>query len=123
LGIDNLVKELRNTNNLPHAQLLKMVPHVDNMETANAAFKTTFDKRSNDTVSTVVYDTKALNKGIITTYKDMAEYVLIMAKRKKTAYYTDILDVINNGRQYFACIIARREGGKEDTPPNTDTPK
>lgn len=111
LGIDNLIKELRTPINLPFVQLLGVDKHVTNLETAATNFKTTFDKRSTDTVSTVVYDTKLLRTNLIDTYKNLADYVLVMAKNKKnTDYYTNILAVLNNGRQYFADILARREG-------------
>src|SRR4030095_11596621 len=91
LGIDNLIAELRSAENLPLAQTLGMVPHINNLETANTEFKTTFNTRSSDNVSTVVYNTKALRTAILATYKDLAEYVLVMAKRKNTPYYNNIL--------------------------------
>jgi hypothetical protein len=59
----------------------------------------------------VVYDAKALRKAILDTYKDLAEFVLVIAKRRNTQYYLDILTVINNGREYFANILARHGGG------------
>ena len=62
-----------------------------------------------------MYDTKLLRKNILATYKDLAEYVFVMAKRKNVAFYTDTLTAINNGRKYFADILAKR-AGNNDTP-------
>ena len=98
-------------------QTLGVEGRINNLETANTNFKNKFNTRSTDTITTVVYDTKALRKAILETYKELAEYVLVMAKRRNTAYYLDILTVINNGREYFANILARHSGGTSTTPP------
>ncbi len=117
LGVDNLIAELRNADHLPAVQTLEVENHITNLETANTNFKNKFNTRSTDTISTVVYDTKALRKNILDTYKELAEYVLVIAKRRNTPYYIDILTVINNGREYFANILARHNGGTPPTPP------
>ena len=117
LGVDNLIAELRNGAHLPAVQKLGLEVHINNLETANTNFKNKFDTRSTDTISTVVYDAKALRKAILETYKELAEYVLVIAKRRNTQYYLDILTVVNNGRDYFANILARHGGGTSTTPP------
>ena len=117
LGVDNLIAELRNGAHLPAVQKLALEGHINNLETANTNFKTKFNTRSTDTIATVVYDAKALRKAILETYKELAEYVLVIAKRRNTQYYIDILTVINNGREYFANILARHDGGSSTTPP------
>ena len=115
LGVDNLIVELRNGIHLPAVQLLVLERHINNLETANTNFKKKFDIRSTDTITTEVYDAKALRTTILDTYKELAEYVLVMAKRRNTQYYLDILKIVNNGREYFATIVARNAGGG-DTP-------
>ena len=117
LGVDNLIAELRNGAHLPAVQKLGLEGHINNLETANSNFKNKFNTRSTDTITTVVYDTKALRKAILETYKELADYVLVMAKRRNTAYYLDILTIVNNGREYFANILARHGGGTPTTPP------
>ena len=117
LGVDNLIAELRNGTHLSAVQKLGLEGHINNLETANTNFKNKFDSRSTETISTVVYDAKALRKAILDTYKELAEYVLVIAKRRNTQYYLDILTVVNNGRDYFANILARRGGGTSTTPP------
>lgn len=114
LGIDNLVLEIRNSNYLLAVQTLGIGAHITNLETANNNFKTKFDTRSTSTITTTVYNTKLLRKNILITYKDLAEYVFVMAKRRNTPFFVDTLTVVNNGRKYFADILARRNG---NTPP------
>jgi hypothetical protein len=110
LGVANLVAELRNANNAPFVQVLGLSVLIDNLETANETFKTTFNTRSTATINTTVYNTKKLRAEILTTYRDLAEYVMVMAKRKQTPFFIDTLTALNNGRKYFADIIARRSG-------------
>jgi hypothetical protein len=119
LGIDNLVAALRKTENLPYVKLLLMEEHVNDAEASNNVFKTTFNKRSNDSISTEVYDTRALRKNILSTYKELAEYIAVMAKRKNNDYYNGIAAALNNGREYFAGILARRQSEASKTPKDT----
>ena len=122
LAIENFIKQLRNSTNLPFIQTLGMEKHVDNLEASNEKFKKTFDSRSNKTVSTVVYDVKKLRVNLAATYKDLADYTLTMAKTKKTSYYNNLLSSINNGRSYFADILAKRAGTNKGNGGTTTTP-
>jgi ribosomal protein L25 (general stress protein Ctc) len=120
LGVDNLIVALRNESHLPAVRTLGLEKHIDNLEVANNTFKSTFNTRSTATIITTVYDTKLLRKNIMATYKELAEYVYVMAKRKETPFYIDTLAAINNGRKYFADILARRSGNNdENTLPTT----
>ena len=117
LGLSNLDAELKNATYAPAVQTLGLVVHVTNLETANNNFKTTFNTRSTTTINTAVYNTKLLRKNILVTYRDLAEYVFVMAKRKKTDFFVNTFTVVNNGRKYFADILAKRggSGGEEPT--------
>lgn len=117
LGIDNLIAELRNASHIAAVQALGIEVHINNLETANTNFKNKFNTRSTEAINTIVYDTKALRKAILETYKELAEYILVMAKRRNTAYYLDILKTINNGREYFATILARHNSVTSTIPP------
>ena len=118
LGIDNFILSLKSTNFLPSVTLLNMLEHVNNLETTNNLFKTTFNARSNSTVSTIVYDTKLLKKKIFATYKELVTYSLAMANRRTPSpYFVTVLTAINNGRTYFANIIAHRGNNPENTVP------
>lgn len=117
LGIDNYIAGLKSTAHLPLVQLLSMMEQINELETANNLFKTTFNNRSNNTVSTVVYNTKLLKKKIFAVYKELASYCLTMAKRRTPSpYFITALEAVNNGRTYFANIIAHRGNGGT-TPP------
>lgn len=111
LAIDTLVTELRSPKNALAVQRLGLERYVNKVEETNTIFKNTFDKRSTNTISTEVFDTKLLRKNIIQAYKNLSEYVLVMAKTKNTPFYSETLTILNNGRKYFSDILARRHGG------------
>lgn len=115
LGIDNFITTLQSPQNAQAVQLLNMNEHINNLIVANTEFKNTFNTRSNTAISTVTYNTKALKKNILKTYKELVNYVFTMSKRRSTnnQNYLTILGAINNGRTYFANIIAHRNGSSE----------
>lgn len=117
LNLTKFISDLRNPSNLPALKLLALEKHVNNMETANENFKTKFSTRSNTVNTTVVYDTKKLNKAILNDYKTLSNYILTMVTIKESAFYKALFDMNNNIRQYYATIIARRgSGGSDDAP-------
>ncbi len=117
LAIDNLIADLRNDQYKPFTIALGLGIHVDRLEASNKNFKVKFDARSTETISTEVFDTKVLRTTIFETYKELAEYILVMAKRKpQVPEYKKILDILNNGREYFATLLAKREGGDKPAP-------
>jgi Family of unknown function (DUF6261) len=99
--------------NKPFVETLGIVVHIDNLETANNNFKTTFSKRSNDTIGTEVFDTKKLRTNMMSTYNDLVDYIVVMARQQKTPYYIDILTAINYGRKYYSDILAKRSGNND----------
>ncbi|MFY0484050.1 DUF6261 family protein [Flavobacterium sp. PLA-1-15] len=107
LGVDKLVKELKEAK-FDAMNLLGLEFHILNLEKANFNFKKMFDSRSSNVISTETFDTKSLRNSIFATYKDLAEYVLLMAKRKKTPFFIETLKAINYGREYYADILAKR---------------
>lgn len=110
LAISTFVAALRNPQFLPSLQILELENRLNMLETANNNFKTIFNTRSTAVVNDEVYDTKLLRKNILNTYKDLAEYAYVMAKRRNTPFYTNLLNVVNTGRSYFSDILARRAG-------------
>lgn len=114
LAIKNLVSELRSSTNLPYCEQLLLVPHIDNLEAVNNQFIEKFNIRSTKIIATEKLDTKQLRKEILETYNDLAEYIMVMAKRKKNDYYNTLLTTINYSRQYFATIISGYNRGKKN---------
>lgn len=109
LAIDNFVAHLKEPNYIGAVNTLRFENHVSLLETTNNNFKTLFSSRSTGMINTEVYDTKTIRKNILTTYKDLAEYVYVMAKQKKTPYFMEILNIANTGRSYYSDILARRK--------------
>lgn len=111
LAVDNFIAELRTAQFANSITTLGLNSHLNVLETANSDFKNLFNTRSTAINTTEVFDTKALRKAILYTYKELAEYVLVMAKRRNTAYYIELLTILNTGRSYYSDILARRRGG------------
>lgn len=107
LGIEKFIQEIRTAGD-EAMEKLNLNTLIVNLEVANNNFQSTFDQRSSENISTVHYNSKQLRKEIFTTYNDLASYVLIMAKRKKTLFFTTLLDVVNNGRAYFSDTLSKR---------------
>lgn len=82
--------------------------YIDQLEEANENFRAKFNTRSSENVSTAVYDVKMLRRNIFETYSDLVTSTYLTAKRKNSPYYVSLMSVINNGRAYFADIIAKR---------------
>lgn len=111
LGINNLLATLQLPENFAAVQLLNMEEHLTALQNANALFEAKFSARSSNSISTETYDTKMLRKNIFTTYNELCNYVWAMAKRRNTIpFFGTVLTSINNGRAYFANIIATRKG-------------
>lgn len=113
LGIDNLLTELKSPAYAPYVIILGIEKHVTNLEIEATKFKTIFDARSNKTVSTKVYNAKALRKEIYGVYSKLVDYVVSTGNINKGAFYETCLTAINNGRKYYADILAKREGVAE----------
>lgn len=110
LAVNNFIAELRTPKFANSMTTLGLNGHLNALETANSDFKDLFNTRSTAINTTEVFDTKALRKAILDTYKELAEYVHVMAKRKNTAYYIELLTILNTGRRYYSDILARRGG-------------
>lgn len=118
LGIDKVVAEIRVAKDNAMG-VLQLKKHADRLEEDNAAFKAKFAERSSDVISSVSYDVKTMRKEIFEVYNTLAEYVALMAKIKNNAYFLDTLKVFNYSREYFADILARREGINKKNNPKT----
>jgi len=112
LNLTKMIAELRNATHLPAVQLLGLENHINNLETANEAFKTLFSNRSTNVNTTVIYDAKALNRTILDAYKKLANYILTMVSIKDSAFYNSVFAMTNNVRQYYANILAGRQSGE-----------
>ena len=51
-----------------------------------------------------------LRRKMTSQYKVLSDYILALANVKESEYYVSILAIINNIRNYYADILARRDG-------------
>lgn len=110
LGINVLINEFNKAANQNCVTLLQLQPHITNLQAAADAFNEKFSNRSTEKVFKMTYDAKVLRKVLFDLYKELTEYVNVMASRKQTPYYIKQLKVINNIRHYYSDIIAKRTG-------------
>ena len=60
-----------------------------------------------------------MRKEIFEVYSTLVDYVALMAKIKKDDYFLNTLKVFNYSREYFADILARREGINKKNRPDS----
>ncbi|KAA5533172.1 hypothetical protein F0919_11525 [Taibaiella lutea] len=93
---------------------------LQRLSQAAVTFDELFNKRSTALGTKEVFNTKLLRKDMKLMYDDVAKDILAMAKRKKTDFYVKLLDMVNNGRKYYADILAKRHSkGKGGDGPAT----
>lgn len=110
-AIQKFLDEWDKGENANHVSVLGLGLHLAHLKEAAYAFDNVFNNRSVITLSREVYDAKALKSQMFGTYSSLARYILAMCDFKKDEkLYPPLLDVFNNGRKYFADVIARRKG-------------
>ncbi len=115
-GIENLLVDLNNTKFAPLVTQLNMNNFVTRIQAKNEIFKTLFAGRTQEAASKEVFDTKVLRAKAKTTYTDMIEYVLSMAKAIDSDEFNKALGVINTVRKYYADLLAKRKPATATTP-------
>lgn len=116
-GIDNLVAELTNATYAPHIATLNMGEFVADMQQTNEEFKLKFSQRSTGISSKEVLNMKSIRKATYENYNNYIQYVMSLAKVDTGAdYHKNILNIINQIRKYYSDLLAKRDGGDDDTP-------
>jgi len=116
-AIEKFLDEWNKMENANHVSVLGVDLHLANLKDATDTFDSVFSNRSAATMSKEVYDAKALKSQMLGTYSSLARYVLSMCEFEKNAdLYPPLLDAFNNGRKYFADVVARRKGKGGDAP-------
>ena len=115
LAVDKLRNELLTTYQ-NDVNVLKINEHVEALSKANDNFKKLFDNRSIKTTVEKHYDTKAIRKNIFSDYRKLVNYIVSVVDidEEPESDYTKVLQAINNGRSYYANILARHNGNKND---------
>ncbi|HEM3202016.1 TPA: hypothetical protein U0910_000007 [Streptococcus suis 8830] len=111
--LTSLLEKLRSSYS-DQISVLEIEKFVSNLEESHRDFETRFSSRSQESLTKVSYDVKALRKAVLTPYQDLTEYLAIMVRVKDEALYKDLLEVLNNSRKYYADILSRRKVTKEE---------
>lgn len=95
---------------------LGIVKFANHLSDSNATFNTIFSSRYSGNSQKQNFDVKALRKVLTQDYKQMANYIVTLANVKEDPFYTDLLAILNNGRNYFSkTVLARRTTNKTET--------
>ncbi|KQR95661.1 hypothetical protein ASG01_02470 [Chryseobacterium sp. Leaf180] len=117
-SVNQLVERLLSADYSAHVATLGIVKFVNHVSDSNTAFNDLFAQRSYNTSQKVVYDVKQLRKKLTSDYRNMYEYISVMANVKALPFYQEVLAVINNGRNYFAnTVLSRRKKDSDDEKP------
>ncbi len=109
-AINDFIDLLRSSENLPRLKVLNIEQYVNNLELVNSTFSTLLVSREAEVLEDTLYATKILRKKLLNIYRELAEYVFVMAKRKHTLYYFKTLTALNEGRIHFADLLAKEQG-------------
>ena len=108
--IQRLLEEWDKPENAKHTATLKLDEHLKNLRTSAADFDELFNNRSGIITQKIIYDSKTLKKKILEAYVNIIKYVDgCVPIKADNSFYISLMEAINNGRHYFADILARRE--------------
>lgn len=116
IRLNTLLEKLLSSEYSSAVSALGLVKFINHLSDSNTAFNDLFSHRSFKTSQKQTYDVKSLRKVLTEDYKKMCNYIATLADVRSDAFYTDILAIINNGRNYFSNIVLARRQGKK-TPP------
>lgn len=114
LALDKLTGELNSATYKSKVDSLNIGRYVTRMIDTNTAFKSLFSGRMVETATTETYNLKTVRLEMQTTYSEMCDYVLAMAKALNTPLFTSTLNLINTARKYYADLVARRTTKKAE---------
>ena len=119
-AIDNFVAELAKPVYATAITTLNLGGLITRMKNDNTAFKALFSTRSITVAATANYDAKAIRKTMITNYEAYAIYVTSLtnatANLATNAYYLSLFNIIDNIRNYYSDMLARRGSNSTDAP-------
>lgn len=114
--LTTLVGKLLSSEYSSAVSSLGIVKFTNHLSDSNATFNTIFSSRFSGNFQKQNFDVKALRKVLTHDYKQMANYIVTLANVKEDPFYTDLLAILNNGRNYFSkTVLARRTTNKTET--------
>lgn len=117
IRVKTLVKSLEDPEMLRHLDNLRIKEFLFRLEDSNTEFNKLFANRSYQKSQKVRVNIKDLRQKISEEYRTLSNYILALSNIRSANYYASILQIVNNGRNYFADILARRDGfNKKNVP-------
>lgn len=111
---DNFLSDLAKPEYAPAVETLKLQPDVERVKTTNNAYRTLWDDQRSKEIQQEVIDTKNIRMQLLGNYRDMADYILSMAKaHADNAEWSKLLDAINVTRTRYAETMTRRKAAAE----------
>jgi HPt (histidine-containing phosphotransfer) domain-containing protein len=107
--IDKLLVELTGKYAL-NVKQLGLDRLVTRLQTANNAFKTLYNSRTNTVALEQTGNARTLRLEMLKTYREYALYVQAMANTPMGGYFVQLLSLINQVRKNYAVLIAQRQG-------------
>ncbi|MGT2906738.1 DUF6261 family protein [Streptococcus dentiloxodontae] len=102
----------------PYAELaasLNMTPFIEDLKIKQQGFEAVFAQKSQSSMVTVKTDTlTSFSQKLQSDYKDLANYILLKTRLRKTEDYQNILMILNNSRKYYRDMLARRGSRKKE---------
>lgn len=110
--VASLLEKLATAPYQEQVTLLGLNRFVANLAESNAQFSQLYASRSQERLTKVSYNTKALRQELLFTYNLIADYINVTAQVKQTKPYTDLLPVVNHSRKAYADLLARKPKNK-----------
>lgn len=112
--MNTLIQRLQSPEFSMEVTTLGVAKFVSNLSESNQQFEELFAHRSTQGSQKVSYNVKAVRKALTGEYTRLCNYVATMADMKSDPFYKNALEVVNQGRKYFAdVVLARRNGDAE----------
>lgn len=108
--INSLINKFKEEECSKYIYILKLKEFLDTLEKSNIDFNELFSHRSYNSSKKMSVNVLDLRRKMTSQYKVLADYILALANVKESEYYVSILAIINNIRNYYADILARRDG-------------
>ena len=111
-AVDNLLEDLALAKYQGAIGTLKLTDFIADIATDNQNFKALFSLRNVQTANTIVYDMKEIRKATYKNYRHFAELIVSLARVEGApeTYFVSILKIVNQIRNYFSKLLAKRKG-------------
>lgn len=113
-AIAKLLSELAKPAAAANVATLGISRWVTFLQTSNQAFANLFGSRIQTEAVTETYDMKVVRKETFKLYTEFCDYLLSMGKATNGQLFVKALNLVNAGRSYYADLIARRDGNKDN---------